>query len=94
MAEIFALGASPRGLAALVERSGRLLFIRGKEWEQYVPSSTPQHASEASRAANEASTLGNVGLTGRPNPPRKPQATFRVNPSAAAKRNCGRRWCN
>ena len=29
--DVFALGASPRGLAALVERGGRLLFIRRKE---------------------------------------------------------------
>ena len=35
---------------------------------------------------------GNVGFTDCPNPTSEPRATSRVNPSAAAKRNRGRRW--
>ena len=62
-ADALALRASPRGLAALVERGGRLLFIRGKVWLRNVTISTPQHASEASRAEREKPTLGNVGFT-------------------------------
>ena len=62
--DALALGASPRGLAALVERGGRLLFIRGKVWLRNVLISNPQRTSEASCAAKAAPTLGNVGLTG------------------------------
>ncbi len=53
----------------------------------------PAHQRSVVRGKSRT-RLGNLALTGRPNPTSKPRATSRVNPSAAAKRNCGRRWCN
>ena len=67
--DAFALGASPRGLGALVERGGRLLFIRGKSGRNTYPSALPQRTSEASCAARAAEPPGNAGLTDCNNQP-------------------------
>ena len=53
-------------------------------------SITPAHECNDVRG-KRGMRPGNVGLTGRANKPHPRWATSRVNPSAAAKRKCGRR---